>query len=154
MNLSDDVLKYLDASVLCWLATVDKSGQPNVSPKEIFAVRNDKLLIANIASPGSVRNIEENPKVCVSFIDFLVQKGYQLKGHALVLQPSDFREVHSFIQIRAGDKYKVLSVISIEVEKVKPIIAPSYLFYPDTDESIKIDVLTKHLRGGTFDSDN
>ena len=45
-------------------------------------------------------------------------------------------------------------MISIEVEKVKPIIAPSYLFYPDTDESIKIDVLTKHLRGGTFDSDN
>ncbi len=25
-------------SVLCWLATIDETGQPNVSPKEIFGV--------------------------------------------------------------------------------------------------------------------
>lgn len=139
MMLSKDVLKYLERSVLCWLATVDREGQPNVSPKEIFTVHNGRLLIANIASPGSVKNIKGNRKVCVSFVDVLVQKGYQLKGVASILKPSDDADAFRVLQNMAGEKYKVLSVISIEIEKVKPIIAPSYLFYPDTNEAVKIE---------------
>ncbi len=34
--LTSDIKKYIDQSVLCWLATVSKDGIPNVSPKEIF----------------------------------------------------------------------------------------------------------------------
>ena len=139
MMLSEDVLKYLERSVLCWLATVDSDGQPNVSPKEIFTVRNGKLLIANIASPGSVKNIKANAKVCVSFVDVLVQKGYQLKGIASVLMPSEDRVAFQAIQDLAGEKYKVLSVILVEIETVKPIVAPSYLFYPETEEAVKIE---------------
>lgn len=64
----------LGGCVLCWWATADEQGQPNVSPKEVFAVVDDQhLLIANIASPVSVRNIQHNPKVCVSIIDIFVQ---------------------------------------------------------------------------------
>jgi predicted pyridoxine 5'-phosphate oxidase superfamily flavin-nucleotide-binding protein len=45
-----------ERSVLCWLATADESGQPNVSPKEVFAVADDKhIVVANIASPGSAK---------------------------------------------------------------------------------------------------
>lgn len=139
MILSEDVLKYLERSVLCWLATVDNAGQPNVSPKEIFAVHNGKLLIANIASPGSVKNIKTNPKVCVSFVDVLVQKGHQLKGVASVLMPFEDADAFQVIQGLAGEKYKVLSVISVEIDKIKPIIAPSYLFYPETEEADKIE---------------
>jgi predicted pyridoxine 5'-phosphate oxidase superfamily flavin-nucleotide-binding protein len=31
--LTDDVLRHIDRGVLCWLATVDIDGGPNVSPK-------------------------------------------------------------------------------------------------------------------------
>lgn len=59
--------------ILCWLATVDADGQPNVSPKEIFTVfDSEHLVIANIAL-ASVRNIAVNPRVCVSFVDVFVQ---------------------------------------------------------------------------------
>ena len=138
MTLDDDVRSYLKRSILCWLASVDSSGQPNVSPKEIFTVHNDSLLIANIASPGSVKNIQVNPRVCVSFVDILVQKGYQLKGKAKVLLPSDDVEIHGLLQDMSGERYKVISSIVIEVETVKPILAPSYLFYPETQETVKI----------------
>lgn len=48
--LTDDVLHYIDRSVLCWLATVDATGAPNVSPKEVFcAYGASTLLVANIA---------------------------------------------------------------------------------------------------------
>jgi hypothetical protein len=33
-------------SVLCWLATTDANGQPNVSPKEIFALTDDEHIVA------------------------------------------------------------------------------------------------------------
>ena len=39
----------LGGCVLCWLATADADGQPNVSPKEVFAVVDDQpLVIAHI----------------------------------------------------------------------------------------------------------
>ena len=77
--LSSEVQNSAAHSVLCWLATVDGNGQPNVSPKEIFAAFDtEHLVIANIASPSSVRNIEVNPLVCVSFIDVFVQKGFKV----------------------------------------------------------------------------
>ena len=54
----------LGGCVLCWLATVDALGQPNVSPKEVFAVIDEEhLVIAHIASPTSVKNVLQNPKV-------------------------------------------------------------------------------------------
>jgi ribosomal-protein-alanine N-acetyltransferase len=53
--LSSEVQNSAAHSVLCWLATVDGNGQPNVSPKEIFAVFDtEHLVVANIASPTSV----------------------------------------------------------------------------------------------------
>ena len=53
---------YFDQFVLCWLATVSEKGVPNVSPKELFIFEREKqLLIANIASPQSVKNIRANP---------------------------------------------------------------------------------------------
>ena len=78
--------------VLCWLATADAEGQPNVSPKEVFAVVDERhLVIAHIASPISVRNIQQNPKVCVSLIDIFVQKGWKLMGHTQYLTARDER---------------------------------------------------------------
>lgn len=32
-------------SVLCWLATVDAQGQPHVSPKEVWTVADDYVLM-------------------------------------------------------------------------------------------------------------
>ena len=81
--LTPDVQQAASRSVLCWLATVDAHGQPNVSPKEIFAVFDAQhLVVANIASPTSVRNLQHSPKVCLSFIDIFVQKGCKVTGHA------------------------------------------------------------------------
>lgn len=76
--LGPDIQTMAQRSVLCWFATVDASGQPNVSPKEIFAVLDSEhIVVANIASPGSARNMRANAKVCLSFIDVFAQKGYK-----------------------------------------------------------------------------
>ena len=77
--LSPEVQTAMERSVLCWLATVSEAGQPNVSPKEVFAPFDaEHMVITNIASPNSVRNLLANPSICVSLVDIFVQKGFKL----------------------------------------------------------------------------
>lgn len=130
--LSPEVQNSAAHSVLCWLATVDESGQPNVSPKEIFiAFDTEHLVIANIASPTSVRNIEGNPLVCVSFIDIFVQKGFKVTGTArnVHLQDTEFSRWAPPLMAKAGPRFPIHSVMVVRATAIDPILAPSYRLY-------------------------
>ena len=133
--------------MLCWLATVDAQGQPNVSPKEVFAALDEQhLVIAQIASPTSVKNVLQNPKVCVSLIDVFVQKGWKLLGHAQYVHSSEevFHASSKPLFPKAGDQFKIQGVFVVTVRQAQPIIAPSYRFYPDiTTEQTQIDAAMK-----------
>ena len=128
----------VENSVLCWLATVDPAGTPNVTPKEIFALYgDDRLVIADIASANSVRNIRANPQVCVSFVDIFRQHGFKLAGSATILAPGDaeFPVAGAELLRMAGGAFPVRHVISVRIEQASRIWAPSYRLRPDqTDE--------------------
>lgn len=144
--LSFEVKNCLQKSVLCWLATADKDGMPNVSPKEMFTFEGDStILIAHIASPNSLKNIKENPNVCVSVLDIFVQKGYQIKGIATIIGEKDaiFFAKADILRGLFGTDYPFTSLINIEVVKVKPIIAPSYFLFPERTEQSRIDSARK-----------
>ena len=88
--LNSDLKAMAKRSVLCWLATADERGQPNVSPKEVFAVADDEhIVVANIASPGSAKNIRVNGKLCLSLVDVFAQKGVKVIGTATEVQTSE-----------------------------------------------------------------
>lgn len=131
----DQLLKQsIDQCVLCWLATSSIDQVPNVSPKEIFtSYGDDSIIIANIASPQSIENISQNDQVCVSFIDIFLQKGYQVKGTAQIIDrglPAYVAMEKPLLQMTRG-KYPFKSIIKVDVWNVKPIIAPSYILYPE-----------------------
>lgn len=116
-----------------WLATADGSGTPNVSPKELFLVRPpDRVLIADIASPATVRNIRTNPAVCVAAVDVFDQRGVQLHGTARVVDGDDpsFDDLADPLRALAGPDFTVRHVIDITVRRKRPIVAPSYWARP------------------------
>ncbi len=136
-----DHLHWLGRSVLCWLATVDADGQPNVAPKEVFVPwGDDQLLIAHIASPVSARNIQHHPKVCASFVDVFAQKGFKLQGLATVMNPSEpgFDSLAAPLARITGDRFPLRGLIRVHVQASAPIRAPSYTFFPDTTEAAQI----------------
>lgn len=142
MQLSADIKTSIDQSVLCWLATVSNDNMPNVSPKEIFThYQSNSIIIANIASPQTVLNINQNTNVCVSFINILVQKGFQLKGKAKIVGPKDseFKPLQSILTIMTEGKFPFATITKIDIETAKPILAPSYLFYTETTENEQIE---------------
>jgi len=141
--LTREIRKYIDSSVLCWLATVGEDGRPNVSPKEVFSAHGDShIVIANIASPQSIRNLQSNPNACVSFVDIFVQKGFKLRGLAEALEAKDLRFPELVTPLLAITKgvFPIHSVILLQVEEAEAIIAPAYRFVPGTTEKSQVRV--------------
>jgi predicted pyridoxine 5'-phosphate oxidase superfamily flavin-nucleotide-binding protein len=113
---------------------VDAEGQPNVSPKEVWAIADDAhVVVANIASPLSARNIAHQPQVCLSFVDVFVQKGFKLVGTARAVRAADpeFSAWVAPLLSMVGQRFVIHNVLVIRVTSVAPIVAPSYRFYPD-----------------------
>jgi hypothetical protein len=133
--------RLMHSSILCWLATVDDSGQPNVSPKEVFSAIDDRhLVLANIASPTSVRNVLAGSRACASFVDIFVQKGYKVIGPASYIRRDSTEFAHwgaSLVDI-AEPKFSVHGVIVVEAERVEPIVAPSYRLDPNLSEASQV----------------
>lgn len=141
--LTPQVRQAAERSVLCWLATADASGQPSVSPKEIFALLDDDhIAVAHIASPATARNIAANPLVCLSFVDVFVQKGYKIMGKATLVQPPDpaFGRWAKPLRAMAGERFPIHGVFVVRATAVEPIVAPSYRLYPtETTEASQIE---------------
>lgn len=136
--LGPDAIELFRRAVLCWLATADGQGRPSVSPKEIFVpVSATEILIADIASPRSVRNIHGRAAVCVAAIDVFEQTGFQAYGEARVVDQADpgFEALAAPLRALAGPRFPVRAVIQVEVQMVSPILAPSLWMYPDTSSS-------------------
>lgn len=140
--LTDAVREAARRSVLCWLATVDAEGQPNVSPKEVWTIADDQhVVVAHIASPISTRNIAQHPQVCLSFVDVFVQKGFKLVGTAREVRAGD-AEFATWVEpllAMVGQRFTIQSVLVVHVRSVSAIVAPSYRFYPDdTTEALQV----------------
>jgi predicted pyridoxine 5'-phosphate oxidase superfamily flavin-nucleotide-binding protein len=141
-TLNDAVREAASRSVLCWLATVDAEGHPNVSPKEIWAIADEQhVVVAHIASPVSARNIAHHPQVCLSFVDVFVQKGFKLMGMAREVRAADaeFATWAEPLLAMVGQRFTIHSVWVIQVQSVSAILAPSYRFYPnETTEASQV----------------
>ena len=143
--IDSEVASMAKSCVLCWLATSNSDLQPNVSPKEVFAAVNDRVIIANIKSPQSTRNLKANPQVCVAFVDVFLQKGFQVHGTARLLNREDskFEEYHKTLAEIAGPEFPFATIIEVTPKNVKPIIAPRYVLFPDTTEEEQIESAMK-----------
>ena len=96
---------------------------------------------STIASPGSARNIRENPKACVAFINIFTQKGYQITGPAACLNRDHpgYPAAESILLAITQGHYPFSSIFRVSPEQVRPIIAPRYKLFPDTTEEQQID---------------
>ena len=146
MKLTKEIKAAIDDSVLCWLATSSADNMPNVSPKEIFCYfEDDTIIVANIASPQTVKNIWANKNVCISFIDILKQKGFQFKGIAEIIEKSatDFSKMEKMLLHLTESKFPFATITKVTITSSKSIIAPKYLLYPNTTEEQQIESAKK-----------
>jgi predicted pyridoxine 5'-phosphate oxidase superfamily flavin-nucleotide-binding protein len=137
-----DELHTLSHSVLCWLATANAQGQPNVSPKEVFSAQGEHgIVLAHIASPTSVANIRVQPRVCLSMVDVFTQRGHKFVGTAKVIAPDDeaFAMLAPPLLAMTGGRFELRAIIHVLVDQIAPILAPSYRMIPGTTEAGQVE---------------
>jgi len=132
--LNKQIKKTIDQCVLCWLASSSAQNIPNVSPKEIFTYFNDEIIIANIAS-------QQNEQVCISFVHIFIQKGYQIKGKAMIIDRTHrtYKAKEEKLLLMTKGNFPFASITVIQPQSIKEILAPSYILYPDTSEAKQIE---------------
>jgi predicted pyridoxine 5'-phosphate oxidase superfamily flavin-nucleotide-binding protein len=135
--LTDDMKRVVREQRLGYIATVCPDGTPNLSPKGTTGVwDDDHLMFADIRSPQSVRNIEQNASVEVNVIDPLVRKGYRFKGRAAVHRAGEIFQRGCQIYRDLGLTMDIRAVVVIRVERAQPVSSPAY-DRGDTEEQVR-----------------
>lgn len=122
--------RVVDEQQLGFVATVTPDGRPNLSPKATTAVFDDEhLMFADVASPGTVTNLRNNPLVEINVVDPVVRKGYRFKGTATVHLDGDMYERGLAVLRARGSSLtadRVASIVVVEVGDAGPLLSPAY----------------------------
>ncbi len=69
--------EIINETTYCGLVTIDSLGQPQIRTINPFPVKDDFVIwFATSRTSRKVREITNNPKVCVYFANHLTAKGY------------------------------------------------------------------------------
>jgi predicted pyridoxine 5'-phosphate oxidase superfamily flavin-nucleotide-binding protein len=130
MELTPDMQRVVLEQSLGFVATVTPDGRPNLSPKGTTSVLDEShLVFCDIASPGTVGNLESNPYVEINVVDPVVRKGYRFKGTATVYREGDeFERLFSVLRERGSTlaRERIQSLVVIEVTDAAALVSPAY----------------------------
>jgi hypothetical protein len=130
IEINADMEAIIRQAILSFVATVNEDGTPNLSPKASLTVTNGVLYFADIASPGTIRNLRRNPAVEINVVDIFQRRGYRFTGRALILPPGgdEFLRIADWIRATNGPEYPVHHVIKIKTTSITPLLSPAHVF--------------------------
>ena len=146
--LDEDMKRIVAQTILCYVATTNEDGSPNLSPKSSLRVNNDThLMFANMASPGTVRNLRRDPRIELNCVDIFGRRGYRFVGRATVHSGDDpiYLALRKDVGAEHGDAIPVFDAVLIEILEVKPVISPAYTFIDGvTEDKLRAAYLGKY----------
>jgi predicted pyridoxine 5'-phosphate oxidase superfamily flavin-nucleotide-binding protein len=124
---------------LCFVASLNEDGSPNLSPKGTIRVWDaDHLVFADVASPQTVANIARDDRVHVNVVDHFARRGWRFTGRARIT-----REPAVLDSIRAeypGEPYPFEQAVLVRVEEARELVSPSYAL-GKTEEQLRREYL-------------
>lgn len=129
MVLTVDMRAVIEATHLCFAATVSADGRPNLSPKGTIRVWDDThLFFLDIASPGTRANLVHSPWIEINVVEQLSRRGYRFFGRAeahltgTVLYDEGLRRMYG-----DGERtYPSSAVVLLAVERAASLLSPGY----------------------------
>ena len=126
--LTDDMKRVIAEQKLGFVATVDRDGRPNLSPKGTMLVLDDgHIMFGEIRSPATLANLGSNSAMEINFVDQFSRKGYRFKGTARVVPRSsqDFGALFEhFAHFQAKERVRAIVVLQIEIAAA--LTSPAY----------------------------
>jgi hypothetical protein len=117
--LTQDIKDLIETNRIAYVATVDKNGAPNVSPKSTFSIMDDQSFVfAEIMSTRTRQNLLNNPKIALYFYSAEKNVGCQIKGNAEMLNSGalfeEMSEALNYFNRKAN------FVVKVNVEEIYP----------------------------------
>ncbi len=121
--ISEDHRNLIEEVGLCYVASASGDGTPNVSPKGSIAVLDDDhLVFAEIMSPHTRANLQENPRIAVFVCKPEKFQGFQFKGTAeLSSEGSVFEMLVQTIKDKKLPVPPPKHAVTIRVEEVRAL---------------------------------
>ena len=125
--ITSEIKNFLNIQKLGYVATVSSDGLPNISPKgTIIAWSSEILAFADIRSPDTVKNLQNNPNVEINVIDPLLRKGYLFKGVARLINSGlQYDEILQYYRDN-GITSPINAIILVDVSYVSDVTSPLY----------------------------
>jgi hypothetical protein len=115
---------------LCFVATLNEDGSPNLSPKGTVRVWDaDHLVFADVASPRTVANVERDDRVHVNVVDHFARRGWRFSGRARVT--ADPAVLDAIRAEYPGEAYPFERAVLVRVEEAHELVSPSYAIGKD-----------------------
>jgi len=147
-EISADMEAIIKQAILSFVATVNDDGTPNLSPKASLMVTNGVLYFADIASPGTIRNLRRNPAVEINVVDIFQRRGYRFTGRASILPPGDdeYSMIADRVRTANGPEYPVDHVVRIDTSSITRLLSPAHVFArpPRSQDEIRNTYLQKY----------
>ena len=125
--LTPDMKRLIEEQLLGFVATTGADGMPNLSPKGAFFVVDDNTIaFGEVRSPGTVRNLRNNPRIEVNFVDPFVRKGYRFAGLATVVERGDPGFDALLPRLRSSLADRIRAIVTIAVSRALPLTSPAY----------------------------
>ncbi len=126
-TITSEIKNFLDLQKLGYVATVSSDGKPNISPKgTIIAWSSTVLAFADIRSPDTILNLQNNPFVEINVIDPLSRKGYLFSGTAKIIKDTPlYRDILTYYRNK-GIQSPINSIVIVNVSSVSIVTSPLY----------------------------
>ena len=134
-TITSKIKNFLDVQKLGYVATVSSDGKPNISPKgTIIAWSSELLAFADIRSPDTLLNLQNNPFVEINVIDPLSRKGYLFSGTAKIIKDTPLYDDILTHYRNNGIQSPINSIVIVDVSSVSTVTSPLYDLGKTEDE--------------------
>ena len=136
--ITSEIKTFLNAQKLGYVATVSSDGKPNISPKGTIIPWSENLLaFADIRSPDTMVNLENNPFVEINVIDPLSRKGYLFAGTGKIIKDDSlYGEILNHYRTN-GIQSPINSIVLVSISSISVVTSPLYDL-GKTEEEIKL----------------
>ena len=137
ISIPKDIKNFVNFHKLGYVATISNDGTPNLSPKGTIVVIDESTMVfADIRSPQTMQNLQENPSIEINVVDPFQRSGYRFKGDGKIINDgSEFDKILDYYT-KAGVKSKINSVVLVDVKSMSEVTSPSYDLGATKDELI------------------
>ena len=136
--LTQDMRDILASAMLAFVATVRRDG--SLSPKaSTIQYDDDHLLFVDIASPQTIANLRNDPRIEINSVDFIRRRGYRFAGTAQVLETGHpiYEWGRAWLLKHHGPEYPTNHVVLIKLQSAEPLMSPVYTFGGRKEDEVR-----------------